>query len=213
MIVIHHTGSEINGNPYDDDHSAKEIDQWHKNAGWSMIGYHFVIRKNGSIERGRPEWTIGSHAYGENFHTLGIHLCGNFNAVKPTDQQIEMSAMLIANLCDKYNIPTDKDHIVGHRDLMSTDCPGKNLYDLLPTIIGKANFYRYTVPDAVIKNIIEIQSDTPISEETLKKIKDILINSKCANESLRSLPNFTSYDERHIIKFGEEPIYITTIEI
>ena len=60
MIVIHHTG--VN----DIDASAKQIHGWHLDQGWSGIGYHFVVRKNGNIERGRPEWAIGSHAYGEN---------------------------------------------------------------------------------------------------------------------------------------------------
>ena len=74
MIVIHHTGCN------DIDASAEQIDGWHKAAPnfWSMIGYHFVIRKNGTIERGRPEWAVGSHAYGENYHTIGIHLSGDF---------------------------------------------------------------------------------------------------------------------------------------
>lgn len=135
MIVIHHTG----GN--DIDASAEQIHGWHLNNGWAGIGYHFVIRKDGIIERGRPEWAIGSHAYGENSHTLGVHLSGDFMEAEPTDAQIEMCAMLLANLCTDYDIPIDRDHIVGHCDLMSTDCPGDNLYNMLETIIGKANFY------------------------------------------------------------------------
>ena len=44
MIVLHHTGGA------DIDASAEEIDQWHKNDGWVGIGYHYVIRKDGTIE-------------------------------------------------------------------------------------------------------------------------------------------------------------------
>ena len=135
MIVIHHTGGA------DIDASAEQIDGWHKNNGWSGIGYHFVIRKDGTIERGRPEWAVGAHAYGENWHTIGIHLSGDFSVAEPTDAQIESTAMLLANLCVDYGLPIDKDHIVGHRDLMSTDCPGDNLYNEISTIIGKANWY------------------------------------------------------------------------
>jgi len=36
------------------DIGAKEIDRWHKEQGWSEIGYHFVIRRDGTIEKGRP---------------------------------------------------------------------------------------------------------------------------------------------------------------
>ena len=46
QIVIHHTG-----NPTDDDLSAAEIDASHKGQGWSCIGYHYVIRKDGTVEQ------------------------------------------------------------------------------------------------------------------------------------------------------------------
>ena len=136
LIVIHHTG-----NPYDDDLSAEEIHESHQALGWAGIGYHYVIRKDGTIEAGRPEWAIGSHAYGENSHSVGIHLCGNFEEAEPTEAQIESCAYLVGYLCDKYGMVCDSDHVKGHRDLMPTACPGQNLYDILQTIRGKANWY------------------------------------------------------------------------
>lgn len=145
-IVIHHTGSVK-----DIDASAEQIHSWHINQNWAGIGYHFVIRKDGTVERGRPEWAIGSHAYGENNHTIGIHLSGDFNAAEPTEAQIERCAMLIANLCDDYDIPTDREHIVGHGeldpDVTPKGCPGVNLAAKLDTISGKANYYRYGSPE------------------------------------------------------------------
>lgn len=137
MIVIHHTG-----NDEDDNLSAKRINEIHQGNGWACIGYHYVIRKNGTIEIGRPHWTVGAHAYGENYHTIGIHLCGNFNLADPTPAQIESAAMLLANVCTDYGLSIDNQHIVGHRDLMSTACPGNNLYNQLQTIIGKSVFYQ-----------------------------------------------------------------------
>lgn len=139
MIVLHHTGGT------DIDASAEQIHGWHLNNGWAGIGYHFVIRKDGTIERGRPEWAIGSHAYGENDHTIGIHLSGDFLQAVPTSEQVEKCAMLIAALNADYGIPIDREHVVGHGELMATDCPGVNLQALLDdgTIIGKANWYRY----------------------------------------------------------------------
>lgn len=136
MIVIHHTG-----NPYDDDLSAEEIHASHRAQGWAGIGYHYVIRKDGSIEEGRPHWAVGAHAYRENYHTIGIHVCGNFELAEPTDAQIEALAMLIANLCDDYGLPIDAQHIVGHCDLMATACPGANLYACMSDVIGKVNWY------------------------------------------------------------------------
>ena len=137
-IVIHHTGSGI-----DLDYSAEEIHDWHIEAGWAGIGYHFVVRKSGIVERGRPLWAVGSHAAGENYHSIGIHLSGDFNIGSPTAAQIESTARLVNDLCAEYDLPIDRRHILGHRELMSTDCPGKNLYDLLDVIAGKANWYRF----------------------------------------------------------------------
>ena len=83
----------------------------HKGSnGWASIGYHFVIRKDGTIERVRPVWSVSLHAQGHNSNSIGIHLCGDFNAAKPTNKQIESAGgMLISNLCVGYNI-----HIIGH---------------------------------------------------------------------------------------------------
>lgn len=137
MIVIHHTGSP------DMDASAEQIHSWHLGNGWSGIGYHYVIRKDGTIERGRHEWAIGSHAYGENSHTIGIHLSGDFEQAYPTEDQIESCAKLLADICDRYGISIDRDHIVGHGELMATSCPGINLQKLLNdnTLVGKAIYY------------------------------------------------------------------------
>lgn len=137
LIVIHHTG-----NPKDDDLSAKEIHQSHLNLGWAGIGYHYVIRKDGTIEEGRPHWTIGSHAYGENSRSIGIHFSGNFEIKSPTSEQIESGALLLAKLGLDYGLVLDKQHVVGHRDLMATACPGKNLYALLQTLRGKGIWYQ-----------------------------------------------------------------------
>ena len=136
QVVIHHTG-----NPTDDDLSVVEINASHQARGWSCIGYHYVIRKDGTVEVGRPHWTVGAHAYGHNSHTIGVHVCGNFEIGEPTSEQIESLAMLLANLCTDYGLTIDRDLIVGHRELMSTACPGRNLFSQLDTIVGKANFY------------------------------------------------------------------------
>ena len=137
MVVIHHTGCN------DIDASAEQIHGWHLNNGWAGIGYHYVIRKDGTIERGRPEWAIGSHAYGENSHTIGIHLSGDFEQAEPTEEQLDRCGALVADICERYGIPFDRDHIVGHGELMATSCPGTNLQARLDdgTITGKAIYY------------------------------------------------------------------------
>ena len=148
MIVLHHTGCN------DIDASAEQIHGWHLGNGWAGIGYHYVIRKDGTIERGRPEWAIGSHAYGENSHTIGVHLSGDFQQAEPTSQQVEKCAMLVADICERYGIPIDYEHIVGHGELMATSCPGKNLQKLIDdgTITGKAVWY-YNQAHGITDNV------------------------------------------------------------
>lgn len=136
-IVIHHTG-----NPTDDDLSAEQIHASHQAQGWAGIGYHFVIRKDGSIELGRPDWSIGAHAYGFNSDSIGVHVCGNFEQAEPTKAQLDILPMLIADICDAYGLIAAADIVVGHRDLMATACPGENLYKHLDEIRGNAEWYR-----------------------------------------------------------------------
>lgn len=137
IIVVHHTGSAT-----DDDLSAKEIHEMHKACGWAGIGYHYVIRKDGTIERGRPRWAIGSHAFGRNFDSIGVHVCGNFEYAKPTDEQLCSLALLIAELCEIYGLIASSDVVVAHRDLMPTACCGQHLYDKLQEVRGNAEWFR-----------------------------------------------------------------------
>lgn len=136
-LVIHHTGGNAG-----DDYSAAELHAMHLGQGWSGIGYHLVIRKNGAIERGRPLWTKGAHSIPGNGNSIGIHLCGNFEWEEPTEFQIESLAMLCADLCSKYHLEPHE-AIIGHRDQDVTACPGQTLYDLLPVIRGKTIWYQH----------------------------------------------------------------------
>lgn len=130
-IVIHHVGD------MDRDVPASEIHQWHLNNGWSGIGYHFVIRKDGTVERGRPESKIGSHCLNHNSYTIGINVVGDLEKNNPTQQQLESLYKLVADMCEKYKITPSSTTIVGHKDKMSTTCPGKNMYSKIPTVITK----------------------------------------------------------------------------
>ena len=136
-IVIHHTG-----NPDDDDLSAKTLHGSHRAQGWAGIGYHFVVRKDGSIELGRPDWAVGAHAEGFNYCSIGIHVCGNFNLAEPTEAQLNALPILLADICDAYGLIASDSVVMGHRDLMATECPGNNLYKRMDTIRGNAEWYR-----------------------------------------------------------------------
>ena len=95
MVVLHHSASR--------DVPAAEIHALHLAKGWYGIGYHFVIRKNGSIERGRPLEMIGAHAGPEvNGHSIGICLTGDFMKEVPVAAQIESLLKLLAWLNQTY---------------------------------------------------------------------------------------------------------------
>lgn len=113
-IILHHAAAESC--------DAATIHQWHLNKGWSGIGYHFVVRKNGSIERGRPEDTVGTHALNNNSDSIGICFEGNFETETMPETQKEAGKELVAYLKQKYGIST----VQKHKDVASTACPGKN---------------------------------------------------------------------------------------
>ena len=115
-VIVHHSASS--------DVSAATIHGWHLNQSWSGIGYHFVIRRNGNIERGRELSAIGSHSGPKgNGDSVGVCLTGNFEIDKPTAAQINSLVWLIL----KYLEPRYGNlKVIGHRDVMATACPGKN---------------------------------------------------------------------------------------
>ena len=126
VIVIHHAGFPDG----DKDSSAEKIHKFHQEVnGWAGIGYHYVIRKDGTIEQGRKPLAIGAHAYQHNKNSVGICVAGNFELVKVPSVQMDSLKLLTAWLCQKYKLnPMQKGVIVGHRDLNDTACPGNNLY-------------------------------------------------------------------------------------
>lgn len=68
-IIIH-----CSATPEGRDVTAAQIDQWHRQRGFKSIGYHYVIRLDGSVEVGRNETAIGAHCSGHNRSSIGICL-------------------------------------------------------------------------------------------------------------------------------------------
>ena len=58
---------------------ADDIRKWHKARGWSDIGYHYVIKRNGVTEKGRDITRVGAHAKGHNEDSLGVVLIGGID--------------------------------------------------------------------------------------------------------------------------------------
>ncbi len=113
-IVIHHSASP--------DVSATEIHRWHLQRGWSGIGYHFVIRKDGTVEKGRPLETVGAHAGPDNnSDSIAVCLTGDFTQAPPADEQMAALHSLVLWLKTLY--PSGL-AVVRHCDLAATECPG-----------------------------------------------------------------------------------------
>lgn len=59
------------------DTDAADIRRWHtEDNGWNDIGYHFVIRRDGTVEDGRPIERAGAHVAGHNARTIGVCIVG-----------------------------------------------------------------------------------------------------------------------------------------
>lgn len=103
-----------------DKFGAELIDEWHKERGWKRIGYHYVIRRTGIIEPGRPETTVGAHCAGHNQDTLGVCYIGT---EKITANQI----MALRTLFDKF---------LTYRDLGADDWFPHNHFNSAKTCPG-----------------------------------------------------------------------------
>ena len=111
------------------DYTVDDIRKWHKQQGWSDIGYHYVVYRNGLIVDGRDVDLIGAHCLkgGHNTHSIGICYVGGVDkddVKKSKDTRThEQRAALKAILIDlKRLYPNAK--IYGHRDFdKGKDCP------------------------------------------------------------------------------------------
>ena len=113
------------------DVGAAEICEWHRERGWQEIGYHWVIRRDGTVEDGRDHGTPGAHVRGHNHHSVGICLIGGKAQdadaweVNYTTEQYSALRELLRDLTRRY----EGAEVVGHRDLDARECPG---FDVLP---------------------------------------------------------------------------------
>lgn len=109
------------------DIDAATIRKWHvEERGWSDIGYHKVILRDGTVEQGRPDADSGAHARNYNSKSIGICLVGGRGdddqaADNFTDAQFDSLRDLLSELKDKH----PNAEILGHRDLdgVSKECP------------------------------------------------------------------------------------------
>lgn len=78
-IVIHQSAT-----PPDEDIGVAEISRRHLARGSFGIGYHWVVRRDGTIEEGRAEETVGAHDPDTNATSVAVCLVGGVAADKET---------------------------------------------------------------------------------------------------------------------------------
>ena len=107
--------------------SAAQIDTWHRNDRHYKfgIGYHYVIRRNGDIEPGRPEYMIGAHCQNHNKYSIGVCYEGGLNARgQPADTRTLEQKAAMRRLLEELHERYPRAVIVGHHDLNPMkDCP------------------------------------------------------------------------------------------
>ena len=98
--------------------SAADIDSWHRANGWKGIGYHFVVRRDGSVELGRPIEVVGAHVVHHNRYSIGICYEGGLDAAgEAADTRTPEQVLALRQLVEKLHVQFPKALIVGHHDL------------------------------------------------------------------------------------------------
>ncbi|GAA0179081.1 N-acetylmuramoyl-L-alanine amidase [Clostridium sediminicola] len=152
-IILHHAASS--------NCSIKDVHYWHLKKGWAGCGYHFFIRKDGAIYKGRDENAVGAHCRGHNTGSIGVCVEGNYMIDKMPEIQKKAVGEVCKYLMGKYLIK----QIYSHRDFAKTDCPGNNFpfeeikkggYDsvtknLYPGYLIKKNSHKYD------ENVVKLQ--------------------------------------------------------
>lgn len=127
MLIIHctATGDYPPGHIYFDRIGVRQLREWHMRPvdqggrNFDDVAYHYVIRRTGVLEVGRPEYMIGAHCFGHNLKSIGIAYVGTKD---PTPEQLLTMRLLVGDLLQKYRIKPENVH--GHKDFAAKICPG-----------------------------------------------------------------------------------------
>lgn len=120
-IILH-----CSATPEGKDFKAKDIRRWHKEKGWSDIGYHYIIDLDGTVEKGRADEKIGSHCLNHNANSIGICYIGGCDKsmqAKDTRTPAQKDALLdlVFLLLEQYKLKLD--NVFCHNQLSNKACP------------------------------------------------------------------------------------------
>lgn len=124
-IILHSTAT-----PEGRDVDAETITRWHKNKGWSTIGYHYVVKLDGTIENGRSVHDIGAHARGYNRTSIGVvYVGGCDDEMQPKDTRTVEQCMALANLLEALLDLYPNATLHGHNEFAQKACPSFNVQE------------------------------------------------------------------------------------
>lgn len=135
-IIIHCTATRPNW--WEGKSAQEKVDEvrrWHLDRGWSDVGYHYLIDRNGQIVEGRPVERAGAHVKNHNANSIGISLFGGHGSSASdsfddhfTKDQEQSLKRLIADLRDRF---PDINKVTGHNQYSVKSCPGFPVPDWL----------------------------------------------------------------------------------
>ncbi len=131
-IALHHPAWEVA--------SIEDIHNCHLGKGWSGCGYHYYVRKDGSIYQGRPTDTVGAQVAGKNSISLGVCFEGNYDTVDKEMPVVQFNAGV--ELLQELKKTYPKATIVPHRFFGGTNCPGQYFpFDALIKAVEKTTHW------------------------------------------------------------------------
>ena len=127
-IIIHCSATKPNM-----DIGADVIRDWHVNGnGWSDIGYHQVIRRDGTPEAGRDIARSGAHCKGHNHDSVGVCMVGGIDDDgKPECNFTLRQWRTLDSIIEGYLTKFPNATVHGHNEFSSKDCPSFNARWLL----------------------------------------------------------------------------------
>jgi N-acetylmuramoyl-L-alanine amidase len=105
---------------------AAEIGRWHKARGFRTIGYHFVIKKDGTVEIGRALNSAGAHCKGFNLFSVGVCWVGRHDC---NPRQRAALVKLLKDLLKQFKLSEAQIYGHSHFDPNKT-CPNISIPDL-----------------------------------------------------------------------------------
>lgn len=122
--IIIHCSATVEGKDY----TTEDIKKWHKARGFSDIGYHYIIYRDGSIHNGRNVNISGAHCTNHNAHSIGICYVGGVDKYnKPKDTRTLEQKNSLKNLLLKLKVLYPKATIHGHNEYANKACPCFNV--------------------------------------------------------------------------------------